>query len=98
MRRLPDRGWAFSKPLGLLLVGYAAWLIGMVQALPFGRLSNILMLLALAGCSAWLLLRNGRAQAREMAAFLRGQARYWICAEALFALTFIAWAILRAYS
>jgi len=98
MRRLPDRGWAFSKALGLLLVGYGAWLVGMLQLAPFGRFSNSAMLLGLAGGAAWLLWRNGRALGRELGRFLRDQARYWICAEVLFGLAFVAWAILRAYS
>jgi YYY domain-containing protein len=98
MRRLPDRGWAFSKPLGLLLVGYFAWMLGMFQVAPFTRVSNILMLLALVGFAAWLVWRKDHALGREMVAFLRGQARYWICAEVFFAVAYIAWAILRAYS
>src|SRR5689334_14861200 len=98
MGRLPDRGWAFSKALGLLLVGYGGWLIGMFQLAPFSRASNILMLLALIGGAAWLALRNGRALWGEMRAFLRGQARYWIAAEVLFGLAFVAWTILRAYA
>ena len=33
---LPDRGYAFSKALGLLLTGYLAWLIAMLGLAPFG--------------------------------------------------------------
>jgi uncharacterized protein DUF2298 len=98
MGRLPDRGWAFSKALGLLLVGYGAWLIGMFQLAPFSRASNTAMLLALIAGAAWLVLRNGRALGDEMQAFLRGQARYWVAAEVLFGLAFVAWTILRAYA
>jgi YYY domain-containing protein len=98
MGRLPDRGWAFSKALGLLLVGYGAWLIGMFQLAPFSRASNIAMLLALIAGAAWMVLRNGRALWGEMRAFLRGQARYWVAAEVLFGLAFVAWTILRAYA
>ena len=34
-RWLPDRGYVFSKPLGLLLVSYVVWLLG-----SFGLLRN----------------------------------------------------------
>jgi len=98
MRRLPDRGWAFSKALGLLLVGYGAWLLGMVQLASFSRGSNLAVLLLVAGGSLWLVRRDGAALGREMVTFLRGQARYWIAAEVLFGLAFSAWTILRAYS
>ncbi|MDQ2807400.1 MAG: DUF2298 domain-containing protein, partial [Chloroflexota bacterium] len=98
MQRLPDRGWAFSKALGLLLVGYGAWLLGMLQLAPFSRVSNLAVLVLLAGGAVWLVRRNEVALGREMAAFLRQQARYWIAAEALFGLAFVLWTILRAYS
>ncbi len=98
MRRLPDRGWAFSKALGLLLVGYGAWLLGMCQLVPFSRASNLAVLLVLGGGAAWLVRRNDAALGREMAVFLRSQMRYWIAAEVLFSLAFGAWTFLRAYS
>ena len=34
-RALPDRGYAFSRALGLLLTGYAAWLLAMIGLAPF---------------------------------------------------------------
>ena len=34
---LPGHGYAFGKPLGLLLSGYLAWLIAMLGLAPFGR-------------------------------------------------------------
>ena len=37
--RMPDRGYAFSKPLGLLSVGFVAGLIGMSRHHP--RLQSV---------------------------------------------------------
>ena len=37
--QMPDRGWAFSKPLGLLLVGFLTWLIGLTHTIPNSRWS-----------------------------------------------------------
>ena len=57
--RMPDRGWAFSKPLGLLFVGFATWIIGLTHTIPNSRWSVLLALLIVAGF-AWLASRNGR--------------------------------------
>src|SRR5205085_6382646 len=45
-RALPDRGYAFSKTLGLLLTGYLAWLIAMLGLAPFGPALIVLAALA----------------------------------------------------
>ncbi len=37
----PDRGWAFSKILGILLVSWVVWLLGSVKAAPFTRITII---------------------------------------------------------
>jgi hypothetical protein len=44
-RSLPDKGWAFTKPLGLLALGWLIWLpLCLFHALPTGLLSGPLFL------------------------------------------------------
>ncbi len=99
LRPLPDRGYAASKILGLLLVGWLAYTLAMIRALPFGRLSLLLCLLVVAGVSAWLLFRNGRSLLQELGARYRTPRfiRYIITAEVLFALIFGVWALFKSY-
>ena len=33
-RRLPDRGYALSKPFGLIIGGYLFWILNIVRVLP----------------------------------------------------------------
>ncbi|HYM15617.1 MAG TPA: DUF2298 domain-containing protein [Dehalococcoidia bacterium] len=49
-RRLPDRGYALSKPFGLLLTGYLFWLLNSLRLLPNsnGGVAFVLVLIALA--------------------------------------------------
>lgn len=48
---LPDRGYAFSKSLGLLLLGLLAWLVGFLN---FSLLSLVFCLALLAAFSWWV--------------------------------------------
>jgi uncharacterized membrane protein len=48
-RRLPDRGYALSKPFGLLLTGYLFWLLNSLHLLPNsnGGVTLVLVLIAI---------------------------------------------------
>ena len=99
-RWLPDRGYAFSKPLGLLLVSYIVWL-GASTGFLRNDLGGILfaILLVTAG-SAWLLFRrtSGEPLAAELSRFLREHWRLILAVELLFLVALVAWAGLRAYA
>jgi YYY domain-containing protein len=51
---LPDRGYAFAKPLGLLVAGYLAWLLAMFGLAPFGGPTVVAAGLGVAGMGLWL--------------------------------------------
>ncbi len=55
-RPLPDRGYALSKPFGLLFLGYTFWMLNSLQILPnsFGGIVAALLLLgAISGIFAY---------------------------------------------
>ena len=58
--RLPGSGLGFAKPLGLLLVGWLAWMAASVGLASYGRgtLAGALGLVALAGAAAALRQRS----------------------------------------
>jgi YYY domain-containing protein len=98
LRRLPDRGYAFAKSLGVVLVGYLMWLTAILQLSPFAAPLAWASLLGLAGVSLWLLRRNGGVLWAEIRAFFRQRLAYWLTAEVVFTLAFIALVLFRAYS
>jgi YYY domain-containing protein len=59
-RRLPDKGYGLSKPLGLLLVGLLAWWIGSLKLLPFDGLTCWIALLVLGVAGNVLLFASPR--------------------------------------
>ncbi|MHB1006663.1 MAG: DUF2298 domain-containing protein [Chloroflexota bacterium] len=91
LRNLPDRGIAFAKPLGLLLVGYFVW-----AGSAFGFLANardtIVLCLALLAGVGWLRFGSATFVA------LRERARTLVASEFVFLLAFALAAILRAYN
>ena len=66
-RPLPDRGYLFSKVLGLLGVGLVVWLLASVRWMAFSRASIGLAILMLALVSALVLARRRR----EIVSFVR---------------------------
>ena len=65
LRFLPDRGYTAAKPLGLLLVSYALWLLGSL-GLVTNSLGGILFALILvAAASIWALSRDGLLALRD---------------------------------
>lgn len=99
-RALPDRGYALAKLLGLLVVGWCAYTLAMLQLAAFGRGLLFFSVALLAGFGWWLMQRNGGALFAEVSIFLKdpGTRRYILAAEVLFTLAFAAWAFYRAHN
>ncbi|HAL47314.1 MAG: hypothetical protein FI707_14780 [SAR202 cluster bacterium] len=92
-RRMPDRGFSLAKPLGILIVGYASWILGALGVVPSVQASLIVILVALACVGGWIAWR----ERVELQAFVVGERRALITAEAIFLVFFVAWTIFRAY-
>ena len=97
--RLPDRGYAFVKMLGLLLVSYLFWLLG-----SFGFLGNnaggiLFALAAVIALSAWLYWRMQQATGDgqwTLIEWLRENKWQVLITELVFALIFAFWVWVRA--
>jgi len=102
LRWLPDRGYTFSKAIGLLLASYLLWLgasIGLLRNEPIGIFFSILLVLAF---STWLYVKKlslgTNSQPHPLLDFLRHNKKLILCVEILFALALVGWAVLRAYA
>jgi uncharacterized membrane protein len=100
LRCLPDRGYTFSKAMGVLLVSFLFWLL---NSLGFLRNSSGGVLLAAAVLviiSAWVYRRgDGPADGSEgLWTWLKKHSGYVLAAELLFAVAFGFWAYVRAHS
>ncbi|MCE2469980.1 MAG: hypothetical protein J4F32_05650 [Dehalococcoidia bacterium] len=89
---LPGRGYAFAKPLSLLLVAFVAWLAAFSTIIPNSRWSVLLAVIVAAALS-WLAARR---LGGEMLAFLRRERWLVLTTEAVFIGVFVAFALYRA--
>ncbi len=92
-RFLPDRGYAFTKPVGLILLGYILWIGATVGIFPNSRLTIALILVGLAAASIFVAFRRRD----ELWAFIRSRWGYILLVEALFAVALTVAISLRSY-
>jgi YYY domain-containing protein len=94
MHRLPGRGYAFSRAAGLLLTGFVFWLLnnlGLLRNDAGGSVAAWLLVLT-AGLAAY-----GTWSAREPVwPWLRRNLSLIVAVEALFAVMFLGWVVVRA--
>ena len=90
-RPLPDRGYLFSKVLGLLLVGLMVWLLASLRWMAFSSGSIATAVIVLAAISLTVLLLRRR----EMSAFVRTRWRTIAFGEAVFMAAFLAFVAIR---
>ncbi len=95
--RLPERGWALARPLGLVVLGWLIWFpLSLMPALPYSRawIAGTLIALALAG-GALLRLRDVREALWRLLTRERG---YLLAAEAVFTGSYALMAWLRSFT
>ena len=90
--RLADRGFTLSKPLGILLVSYLFWLLGLAH-IPTVQPIAIALVLLLAAASTYIAYRNFDA----LRDFITREWRTIVIAEAIFLVFFIGWTLFRSY-
>ena len=90
-RPLADRGYLFSKALGLLAVALVVWLLASLHWMPFSRGSIGLALLLVGGVSVIALVRHRE----QLVDFVRRRWRILLAGEVIFLLAFLALVAVR---
>ncbi|MCL0031931.1 DUF2298 domain-containing protein, partial [Dehalococcoidia bacterium] len=91
-RWLPDKGYAFSKILGLLLVSYLSFLLISYQMITFSTLSILVSCLTVGLCSA-LTIYFFRLEITE---FLKQNFKHILLTEVIFTVSFLAFIWIRS--
>ena len=93
-RFLPDRGITLVKPLALLVLSYAVWVLGLTHILPNTQLTIWVLLLCVAAASLWLMGRIWE----ELRSFFQANWRLLLIGELMFVGMFVAWALVASGS
>jgi len=91
---LPDRGYAFTRMLGLLLVSFVFWLAGSL-GFSANHAGGILLALAVVAAVSWLAYRRNPTD-RPLSGWLSGNRQTILAAELVFGLVFAGWVWVRA--
>ncbi|HEY8743618.1 MAG TPA: DUF2298 domain-containing protein, partial [Chloroflexota bacterium] len=91
LRALPDAGYSGAKVLGILLTGWATWLLASTGVAWNTQRTTLVVLvfLAVAGAAGWLTLPGWRA-------LLRQKWRLWLISEGVFLVAFLLFLWIRA--
>lgn len=97
LRYLPDRGFAFARPVGILLTGYILWL-GATFRLLQNSIGGILVAMVLVVVIGAIAYRQLAGAGDSLFGWLKREWRYVVIVEILFSAAFVAWAVFRAYN
>lgn len=97
-RRLPDRGYAFTKMVGLLLVSYVFWLLGSLGVLHNDLGGILAALIGITAVSWWVYVsqRNKEEMPQQLSSWLRANRGQIILTELVFLTLFAVWVWVRA--
>jgi len=91
LRGLPDRGYALTRSVALLLIAWGAWILASVQLLPFTRLTLWLVTLAMGAVGVVI----GWRRQPEIKDWLLDNRRYILFVEAMALVLFLFFLLIR---
>jgi len=89
-----DRGYAFAKTFGILLVSYVVWLLGSLKILPF--LNETIWLVIVAGV-AFNYYFLSKSQLSKLKSIFKNKWRIFVFEEGLFFLALTFWSSIRGF-
>ena len=100
-KKLPDRGYAFTKMFGLLLVAYVYWMVGSLGFLGNNAGGILVSIAAVAIVAYWLYRRNQQSITDDvndpsLSEWLRKNRSQVLLTELVFAVLFILWVWVRS--
>ena len=90
---LKDYGFFITKPLGLLIFGYLAWVISQTEMLPINQSTLLILIVISLICFAIFV----KANFSSIRSFLSNRWKLIVVTELVFLIFFIGWTLYRAF-
>jgi len=89
--RFLDKGYIFSKIIGIVLISYIMFLLGTLRILPFTLASLVLIIFFLALCNISIIIKS-----KHITTLIHMSWRYFVAEEIFFFLGLLFWSFVRA--
>src|SRR3989344_8091667 len=92
-----DRGYVFSKILGVAVVSYAVFLLGILHIIPFSFLTSALVLIFFALLNISFITRGKSGGLRKFLTILKENWLIFLFEEVLFSIALLFWSYVRSF-
>ena len=92
-----DRGYIFSKILGIVVASYAVFLLGVLHIAPFSSLTSALILIFFAVLNFAFIIRKKNDGLKSFLKILKENWQIFIFEEILFILCLLSWSYVRSF-
>ena len=96
-RHLPGRGYTFSKPLGLILVNYALWMLSTLGFFKNTWGNILLVMLGVLALAVFLYRRRDADDDLDLFSWMREHRTTILTVELVFTLAFVLWVTYKMY-
>lgn len=90
--KFPDRGWGFSKIIGILIVAWSTWLLSSLKIISFTEINLAYIVLGVGGV-LWIGLFR-----KEIFSCIKDAWQFILIEELIFLVVFLGWTYLRGYA
>src|SRR5476649_1111004 len=88
-----DRGYIFSKLLGIGIVSYVVYFLGIIHVVPFGQISSFIIMVGVMGLTFYLIPKKWRIKY-----FFKNDWKIFLAEETLFLSGLFFWAYIHSFA
>ncbi len=92
-----DKGYIFSKILGIIIVSYSIFLLGVLRIIPFSFANSVVILIFFAALNISFIIRDKNGGLKTFLKKIKEHRTIFIFEEILFTLCFLLWCYVKSF-